>query len=120
MIEAGTRRRDQPAPPHVVFEALTGLDRDPARPWLRLLDDEHRPTVVHAERPHLVVWSSLWERRPDARVRFDVLALAGASGTDLRWTLLVDGPLPDASLLGHLRKRLNELVNADLRYSFGQ
>jgi hypothetical protein len=34
--------------------------------------------------------------------------------------LLVAEPLPDASLAGHLRKRLNQLVNAELRYSFGQ
>ena len=39
---------------------------------------------------------------------------------DLRWTLLVEEPLPDPSLLGHLRKRLNELINANLRYTFGQ
>ncbi|MGY1832126.1 hypothetical protein ACI8AA_17085 [Geodermatophilus sp. SYSU D01180] len=120
MIEAGTGRRDQPAPPHVVFAVLTEPDRDPARPWLRLLDDEHPPAVLRAERPHLVVWSSLWPRRPDAQVRFDVLPRDPAHGTDLRWTLLVGEPLPDASLLGHLRKRINQLVTADLRYSFGQ
>jgi hypothetical protein len=34
--------------------------------------------------------------------------------------LLVDEPVPDASLLGHLRRRINELINADLRYTFGQ
>jgi hypothetical protein len=69
VIEVGARRRNQPAPPHVVFEALCEPDRDPARPWLRLLDDE---------------------------------------------------PEPDASLLGHMRYRLNQLINADLRYTFGQ
>jgi hypothetical protein len=26
--------------------------------------------------------------------------------------------MPDPSLLGHLRKRLNELINANLRYTF--
>ncbi|MEU4751598.1 hypothetical protein AB0F93_11535 [Micromonospora tulbaghiae] len=40
MIEAGSRMRGQAPPPAVVFEALTEPDRDPARPWLRLLDDE--------------------------------------------------------------------------------
>ncbi|MEU4675601.1 hypothetical protein [Micromonospora sp. NPDC023737] len=119
MIEAGSRVRGQPPPPHVVFEALTEPDRDPARPWLRLLDDERSPQILRADRPHLVVWSSLWPRRPDAQVRFD-LEPDGGAGTRLRWTLLVAEPLPDASLLGHLRKRLNELVNADLRYTFGQ
>ncbi|TDC73541.1 hypothetical protein E1193_25355 [Micromonospora sp. KC606] len=119
MIEAGSRARTQPPPPAVVFEALTQPDRDPARPWLRLLDDEQRPQILEAANPRLVVWSSLWPRRPDAQVRFE-LSSDGGAGTLLHWKLLVAEPLPDPSLLGHLRKRLNELINADLRYSFGQ
>ncbi|MCW2524655.1 MAG: hypothetical protein JWO63_2990 [Frankiales bacterium] len=41
-------------------------------------------------------------------------------GTLLRWTLSVNDPLPDEALIGHMRKRLNQLINADLRYTFGQ
>jgi hypothetical protein len=119
VLEVGTRRKNQPPPPHVVFEALTQPDRDPARPWLVLLPDEQRPEVLVAKEPRLVVWSSLWPRRPDARVRFDLEQDAERSGTDLRWTLSVEDPAPDASLTGHLCKRLNVLVNAELRYSFG-
>jgi hypothetical protein len=119
VIEAGTRKRGQPAPPHVVALSLSEPDRDPARPWLLLLDDEQRPRIVEARPPELVVWSSLWPSRPDALVRFD-LAADGHGGTDLRWTLLVDEPMPDASKLGHLRTRLNQLINAELRYSYGQ
>jgi hypothetical protein len=63
MLEAGSRKRNQPAPPHIMFEALTQFDRDPARPWLEL---------------------------------------------------------PDAALVGHMRKRLNQLINANLRFTFGQ
>jgi hypothetical protein len=118
VIEVGARRRDQPAPPHVVYEALTEPNRDPARPWLLLLDDERRPDVVEAE-PDLVVWSSLWDRRPDARIRFELRRDREGHGTDLRWVLLVEEPSPDASLLGHMRRRINELVNANLRYTFG-
>ena len=120
MIEVGSRRRHQPAPPHAVYEALTQPDRDPARPWLRLLDDERRPSVVEAAAPDLVVWSSLWDRRPDARIRFELPREREGSGTDLRWALMVEEPPPDASLLGHMRRRINELINAELRYSFGQ
>lgn len=120
MIEIGARRRNQPAPPHAVFAALTDPDRDPTRPWLPLLADEQRPVVLEVEEPVLVVWSSLWPHRPDARIRFELPGDASGSGTDLRWVLLVAEPLPDASLTGHLRKRLNQLVNAELRYSFGQ
>ena len=84
-----------------------------------LLDDEQRPQLIDAEEPNFLVWSSLWEKRPDAQVRFD-LSADGAGGTRLRWTLLVAEPLPDPPLLGHMRKRLNELINANLRYTFGQ
>ncbi|MFI9638668.1 hypothetical protein ACIG87_01180 [Micromonospora sp. NPDC051925] len=119
MREVGSRTRSQPPPPAIVFAALTAPDRDPTRPWLQLLDDEQPPQILRAEHPYRVVWSSLWPRRPDAHIRFD-LASDGRQGTQLRWTLLVADPLPDPSLLGHLRKRLNELVNANLRYTFGQ
>lgn len=119
MLEAGSRTRSQPPPPAIVFGALTEPDRDPARPWLRLLDDEQAPQILHAEHPRQVVWSSLWPRRSDAQVRFDLVP-DGAQGTRLRWTLLVAEPMPEPSLLGHLRKRLNELINANLRSTFGQ
>lgn len=67
----------------------------------------------------LVVRSSLWPKRPDALLRFD-LTRDGGRGTSLCWTLLVDEPMPDPALLGHLRKRVNQLINGQLRYSFGQ
>jgi hypothetical protein len=51
-------------------------------------------------------------------VRFDLAGDDG--GTMLRWTLSVEEPDPGAGLTGHLCKRLNQLVNAELRYSFGQ
>ncbi len=119
MLDAGSRTRSQPPPPAIVFEALTEPDRDPARQWLRLLDDEQPPRVLSSDRPQAVVWSSLWPNRSDAQVHFDIES-DGAAGTQLRWTLLVDEPLPGPSQLGHLRKRLNELINRDLRLSFGQ
>ncbi|MEO8889615.1 MAG: hypothetical protein ABI429_10060 [Jatrophihabitantaceae bacterium] len=118
MIEIGSRMRNQPAPPHAMFQALTEPDRDPARPWLNLLDDEQRPRVLRSDPPSALTWSSLWIKRPDAVVCFDLPD--GGDGTDLRWTLYVDEPIPDAALIGHLRKRLNQLINADLRHTFGQ
>lgn len=65
-----------------------------------------------------VVWSSIWIKRPDAVIEFD-LPLDGTGSTDLTWTLLVNEPIPDDALVGHMRKRINQLINADLRYSFG-
>jgi len=119
VIEIGSRKRNQPAPPHAVCEALVEPDRDPSRPWLELLGDEVRPQVVRADAVSTVVWSSLWVKRPDAIVRFD-LPPGDDGGTDLRWTLHVDQPIPDDARIGHLRKRVNQLINANLRYTFGQ
>ena len=34
--------------------------------------------------------------------------------------MTLDDPMPDAALLGHLRTRVNQLINANLRYAFGQ
>lgn len=119
MKEFGSRRRSQPAPPWALFEDLCDPHRQPARPWLELRDDEIAPTVTESDQARLVVWSSLWPRRPDATVRFDLSATSDG-GTDLRWTLYMDEPEPDAGLVGHLRYRLNELINANLRFTYGQ
>jgi hypothetical protein len=101
-----------------MFEALTQPNRDPARSLLAVLDDEQFPTIGKTEEFTFVTWSSLWVKRPDAVIRFD---LGGwSSGTELRRTLYVDDPPPDDSLIGHMRKRMNQLINANLRYTFGQ
>ena len=118
MIEAGRRQRALPAPPHVVAGSLIEPDSDSARPWLHLLPDGQRPAIVEARPSELVVWSSLWPTLPDAQVRFDIRP--DGQGTDLTWTLLLAEPLPDDSKLGHLRKRINQLINANLRYTYGQ
>ena len=119
MIEIGSRRRSQPAPPRIVFEAFSDPDRDPFRSWLELLHDEQRPTILSSKAPSMLVWSSLWVNRQDAVVKFDLLP-SEDGGTDLRWTLHVDEPAPEDALVGHMRMRLNRLINANLRYTFGQ
>jgi hypothetical protein len=121
--ELGSRARAQPPPPHVVFDSLCHPDSDPARPWLAFSADEVPPRVLEQRRPELVVWSSLWPDRPDDIIRFD-LGPSGA-GCLLRWTLLspaelAENTLADTSKLNHPRKRLNVLINAELRYSYGQ
>ena len=118
-VVIGSRTRRQDAPPWVIFEALTEPNRDPARQWLELLDDEIAPRVLDAVPTGHVMWSSLWVKRPDATVRFEIAHQFEGPGTDLGWTVSVDAPPPDA-LVGHIRKRMNQLINANLRYSFGQ
>jgi hypothetical protein len=51
-------------------------------------------------------------------VRFDLAAARG--GTDLRWTLFVGDPVPDTGMISHMRQRIGELINANLRYTYGQ
>jgi hypothetical protein len=43
----------------------------------------------------------------------------GRRRRNLEWSLWVDEPEPDPALVGHMRKRLNELINANLRFSYG-
>ena len=118
MHELGSRERTQPAPPSVLWESLAHPHRPEGRPWLTLLPDETNPRVLESIHPTLVVWSSLWPDRPDDQIRFD-LHPAGP-GSALRWTLLTPDPLPTQSRLGHLRHRLNYLINHQLRLSQGQ
>jgi hypothetical protein len=118
MKKVATRTRSQPAPPWVIFEDLCDPHRQPARPWLHLHDDEMAPTVLDSLRPSYVVWSSLWVKCPDASVRFDLTA--ARAETDLRWTLYVDHSLPTVSFVKHMSQRIGELINANLRYAYGQ
>ncbi len=117
MIVLGSRSKGQPAPPHVILEALVDPHHDATRQWLALLYDEVEPQVVHIKGASVVVWSSIWSKRPQAQVRFDVQG--GPEGSELRWTLH-DVEDPGPALTGHMCKRLNELINRDLRYTFGQ
>jgi len=90
-----------------------------ARQWLDLQRDERDPEVLEAQEPHRVVWSSIWPSRPRDRVVFEITR--AGEGSDLRWTLVTDDEeWPAEEVLAHLRHRINRLINADLRFSFGQ
>jgi hypothetical protein len=118
MKELRSRRRNQPAPPWAVFEDLCDPHRQPARPWLELRDDEVEPTVLDSRRAEYVVWSTLWSQRPDASVRFELTAVRGE--TDLRWIVFVEEPEPDTEFAHHMQHRIGELINANLRHTYGQ
>jgi hypothetical protein len=118
VIEIGSRARTLPAPPVIVWASLTSPHQAGARPWLNLLDDEVEPTVLRSEKPNEVVWSSLWPSRPNDEVHLTLTAVG--SETLLRFTVLTPDDAPDASKTGHLRRRMNQLLFADLRYSYGQ
>ena len=87
---------------------------------------EH-PSFVETARAKLtrLFDADLTQRRPFAILAlFFYLArlpyINEGYGTDLRWTLLVDEPAPDEAVIGRMRYRINVLINANLRYSFGQ
>lgn len=74
--------------------------------------------MLDARHPDHVVWSTLWAPRPDVSVRFELTGVG--CGTDLRWRLLVAEPAPEAEFADHMQHRLGELINANLRYTYGQ
>ncbi|MEP9364963.1 hypothetical protein ABLE68_18515 [Nocardioides sp. CN2-186] len=118
MIEYGRRAQKLPAPPRVVWESLAEPRRLGARPWLSLVRDEVDPTVLEAAPPERIVWSSLWPDRPDDRIVFTLTPVG--METSLEFALLTPEEAPDQSTTGYLRKRMNFLLFADLRFSYGQ
>lgn len=108
------RSKAQPPPAWVIYGALSDPVADQARrKWLDLRDDELPPRVVQAVFPSLVVWASLWPDRPDDQIRFDI------EDQRLTWTLMGEASGEDEERLDQLRCRIDVIVNADLRLSFG-
>ncbi|MGV9772444.1 hypothetical protein [Streptosporangium sp. NPDC003464] len=99
-------------------ESLANPRRSGGRQWLDLRPDEVEPRILRVVEPELVVWSSLWPERPDDEIRFDIRP--AENGCSLRWTLLTPEAVPEQAMVDELRHRLNFLINAQLRFSFGQ
>ncbi|HEV3354261.1 MAG TPA: hypothetical protein VG076_15130 [Acidimicrobiales bacterium] len=111
------REKSQPPPPSIVWETLTDPYRAGTRQWLVVAEGEVEPTVIEAERPSLVVWSSLWPDRPNDMIRFRIEENSG--GSSLKWTLESPDEPPDDARLGQIRHRINYLINGEMRDSFG-
>ena len=120
LVEVISKKRNQPAPPHVLFEALTHPNQDPSRPWLVLPEGEPMPIALETREPDLVVWTTLWSDRPEAVIRFDLPRDDSGYGTDLKWTLVLGEPIPERPRLIEMRKRINLLINGKLRHTFDQ
>lgn len=104
----GDRTHRFVAPPGVIFDALTiGQDN-----WLVLAPGETAPEVIEYERPHRVVWSSLWPVSPGDTIEFK-LTRYGA-GTEVRFIWRSPSP-PDDRGVGITRQRLNRKLGSDLR-----
>jgi hypothetical protein len=103
---------------HIVWETLVDPYRPGASKWLTIAENEAEPRVLEAERPGLVVWSSLWPDRPRDLIRF-VISDDGGGGTHLKWILESGDEPPDSERLGNMRHRINYLINGEMRDSFG-
>ena len=112
VVELARRRKGQAPPPWVIYEVL----RDPLsghRQWFNLQPGEVAPTILEDERPHRIVWSSIWTDRQDLRIEFTIED-DGGSGSMVTWTLLGTTTLDPADI--RLRRyRLNQLINDRMR-----
>ncbi|MDQ6614144.1 MAG: hypothetical protein M3083_05205 [Actinomycetota bacterium] len=117
LAELARRSKTQAPPPWVVSEALRYARRHDSGEWFDTRPGEIIPSVLQYQRPSLVVWSSIWPDQPQLQIRFDIEA--SGAGSLVTWTLLGREGLSDAHVQ-HLRHRLNELINGQLRESFDQ
>jgi len=69
--------------------------------------------------PHPTCAPTVWPWRADARIRFELSGSTHGS-TTVCWRLTVDESTPDDETIVRMRKRVNELINAKLRATFGQ
>jgi len=106
----GDRVKRYPAPPHVVFEALT--DTEGFEEWLHQAPGEIRPVILEAVAPAHVVWASLWPVSPTDTVEFDIRPYL--AGTDLRFRWWSDHP-PDSRGIAITRQRLSRYFGDNLR-----
>lgn len=75
--------------------------------------------MLDAVEPDLVLWDSIWRSDPELAIRLDLVGSA-APDTSLTWTLLAPNAALDPTVLKLRCRRLQELINRDLGYSFGQ
>jgi hypothetical protein len=117
LIELAKREKAQDPPAWVVWEALS----DPStstRGWLWFVAQagEVMPTVLSAEKPHSVEWSSIWNDHPDLRIRFEIVA--GRAGSFVTWRLFGRPHQLEPHDVRRRRYRLNQLINGQLREYF--
>ena len=89
------------------------------REWFDLHPGEVAPTLIDAERPGRVVWSSIWTDHPQLEIRFD-LESDGGYGSIVTWTLLGPEGKLDENDVRQRRYRINQLINGRLRDAFDQ
>ena len=113
MREIVSHSRTQAPPPHVIWDTLNDPSAADRRQWLVLLEDEMSPVILEADRPGLVIWSSLWPDRPRDRIRF-VITDDGA-GSRVTWVLETADEPPDEATAKTRRARIDFLINEEMR-----
>ena len=117
-FELGRRTRGLPPPPWVVCGSRcpSRAVRAPARGW-SLLDDEVEPRILDEQKAGSRGLVVAVAENPDQLIRFELAPEGDGTG------LTVGADLAGRARLervGHRRFRLNHLLFADLRYSYGQ
>ena len=115
MTPYARRTRRLPPPPHVVFDDLAAPARTGPRVWLDL-GERNWPRVLESDRPHRLVWSSIWSDRPDDRIELGLEP--DGSDTALTYTLWTPHEVPEDA--EDRRRRVSVMLWADLRESYGQ
>ncbi len=114
MVVVASKEKGHAPPPHLIWDCLNEPSEPADHPWLVLIDSEVAPRVLEANRSGLVVWSSPWPDRP--RDQIQVTSTSDGDGARVRWTWATPDPPPDEATVRARRHRLNQVVNADLRF----
>lgn len=114
------RTRSLPAPVGIVHADLIRPTTDGPRAWLKLLPDEV-PPVTHPGGDLTLVWASIWTRHPELTIH--LTCTPDGAGCRLRFVVHAPDATPgvdDDAWIGHIRRRLNQLLFGELRFSYGQ
>jgi hypothetical protein len=117
LTQLARRSKGQAPPPWVIWEALCDPWRSKDREWFDLRTGELAPRLLDSRKPDLVVWSSIWEDRPELRIRFEIAT--GGAGSAVTWALLGPELLSDDEIKRR-RYRIDQLINGQLRETFDQ
>lgn len=116
---AAESQKQLPAPAPVVFASLAHPGGAADREWLTLRPDEQTPEVLCGVADRFLLWSTLWPELPEVQVQLDLTPdPRDRLCTQVRWTLLLAAPLP-RDTIDRLSRRLDQLINHELRHTYG-
>jgi hypothetical protein len=118
LIALAQRRKTQPPPPWIIWELLSDPFQSEDRPWFDRRDGEQPPMILSATKPQAITRSSIWSDHAELIIEFQIEPCG--PGAAVTWTLLgPEGCLDDLEIRQR-RRRLNQLINGQLRDTFDQ